>query len=238
MKLVEINSCNFGSTGNIMLGIAEIAREKGIDAYVCVPKSRDNSKKSVDGQIFIGNRFSRNLHIQLGQLTGYQGCFSVFSTWNFLRKLSRIKPDIIHLHNLHGNYINLPMLFRYIKKHDIPVVWTLHDCWSFTGQCPYFIMVKCGRWRTGCHDCTQYKKYPASKVDRTKQMWHLKKKWFTGVRKMTIVTPSKWLGNLVKESYLKEYPVKVINNGIDLDVFKPTPSDFREKYGIGGGVTK
>lgn len=235
MKLVEINSCNFGSTGNIMLGIAEIAREKGIDAYVCVPKSRDNSKKSVDGQIFIGNRFSRNLHIQLGQLTGYQGCFSVFSTWNFLRKLSRIKPDIIHLHNLHGNYINLPMLFRYIKKHDIPVVWTLHDCWSFTGQCPYFIMVKCGRWRTGCHDCTQYKKYPASKVDRTKQMWHLKKKWFTGVRKMTIVTPSKWLGNLVKESYLKEYPVKVINNGIDLDVFKPTPSDFREKYGIGGG---
>lgn len=232
MKLVEINSCNFGSTGNIMLGIAEMARKEGGDTWVCVPKSRDNSKKSVDGQIFIGNRISRNLHIQLGQMTGYQGCFSVFSTWNFLQKLSEIKPDVIHLHNLHGNYINLSMLFRYIKKHDIPVVWTLHDCWSFTGQCPHFTMVKCGRWKTGCHDCTQYKKYPASKVDRTKQMWYLKKKWFTGVKQMTIVPPSEWLGNLVKESYLKEYPVRVIQNGIDLKMFKPTGSNFREKYHI------
>lgn len=232
MKLVEINSCNFGSTGNIMLGIAQIARIQGINVYVCVPKSRDNSKKKDHNQIFIGNRILRNLHIHLGQITGYQGCFSIVSTWNFLRKISKIQPDVIHLHNLHGNYINLSMLFQYIKKHDIPVVWTLHDCWSFTGQCPHFTMVKCERWKTGCHDCALYKKYPASRIDRTKQMWKLKKKWFTGVKHMTIVTPSEWLGNLVKESYLKEYPVQVIHNGIDLNVFKPTKSDFRKKYHI------
>ena len=232
MKLIEINSCNFGSTGNIMLGISEIARKRGIDTYICVPKSRDNSKKSVDGQIFVGNRILRNLHILLGEITGYQGCFSVFSTWNFLRKVSKIQPDIIHLHNLHGNYINLPMLFHYVKKHNIPVVWTLHDCWSFTGQCPYFTMAECERWKTGCHNCTQYKKYPASKVDRTKQLWRLKKKWFTGVPKMTIVTPSGWLGSLARESYLLEYPVEVIHNGIDLNVFKPVKSEFRKKHGI------
>lgn len=234
MKLVEINSCNFGSTGNIMLGIAEVARKRGIDTYVCVPKSRANNRKQINEQIFIGNRVFRNMHIQFGQITGYQGCFSFLSTWSFLRKISKIQPNIMHLHNLHGNYINLPMLFRYIKKHDIPVVWTLHDCWPFTGQCPHFTMVKCGRWKTGCGDCTQYKKYPASKVDRTKQMWALKRKWFTGVKHMTIVTPSEWLGNLVKKSYLKEYPVHVIHNGIDLKVFKPTKSDFREKYHISG----
>lgn len=231
-KVVEINSCNYGSTGNIMLGIAEIAREKGIEAWVCVPKSRDNSKKDVEGQIFIGNRISRNLHIQFGKMTGYQGCFSIISTWNFLRKISEIKPDVIHLHNLHGNYINLPMLFYYIKKHDIPVIWTLHDCWSFTGQCPHFTMVKCGKWKSGCHDCSQYKKYPATKVDRTKKMWRMKKKWFTGVRRMIIIPPSEWLGNLIKESYLKEYSIQVIHNGIDLEVFRTIESNFRKKYHI------
>lgn len=138
-----------------------------------------------------------------------------------LKEIDKFHPDIIHLHNLHDSYINLPMLFSYIKKHDIPVVWTLHDCWSFTGQCPHFTMVKCDEWKTGCHDCPQYKEYPSSLYDNTKMMWRLKKKWFTGVKNMTIVTPSKWLAGLVKESYLRDYPVQVINNGIDLNVFKP-----------------
>ena len=124
------------------------------------------------------------------------------------------------------------MLFSYIKKHNVPTVWTLHDCWSFTGQCPYFTIVRCDKWKTGCHNCPQYKEYPASFYDNTKRMWKLKKKWFTGIGNMTIVTPSKWLAELAKESYLKEYPIEVINNGIDLDVFKPTPSNFRERYGI------
>ena len=232
MRIIEINGCNFGSTGNIMFGIAATARKHGHDVMVCVPKSGDNSKKKVQDQLFIGNRVSRIIHLKLGKLTGYQDCFSIFSTMVFLNKLFRLSPDIIHLHNLHNCYINLGMLFRWIKRRNIPVVWTLHDCWSFTGHCPHFTMAKCEKWKTGCYDCPIYKDYPQSDVDNSKWMWKLKKRWFTGVENMTIVTPSQWLADLVKQSYLKDYPVKVINNGIDLSIFKPTASDFREKHGI------
>ena len=233
MRILHINSCNFGSTGNIVLGIIRLAEQKKNECAMGVPLQRSNCKKEIKGQIFIGNRVSRNIHLQLSRITGYNGCFSIFATKHFVEKIERYKPDIIHLHNLHNGYINLRMLFRYIKEHDIPIVWTLHDCWAFTGQCPHFTMVKCDKWKTGCHDCTQYRQYPESYVDRTKTMWKLKKKWFTGVQNMTIITPSQWLADLAKESYLKDYPVKVIHNGIDLSVFRPTPSDFREKYGIG-----
>lgn len=232
MKIYEFNSCNYGSTGNIMLQIADAASESGYQVYTCVPKSKSNSKKDCQNQIFIGNRLSRNVHLLLSKWTGLNGCFSVLSTLSFLRKIDRNRPNLIHLHNLHNSYINLPLLFRYIKKYRIPVVWTLHDCWSFTGQCPHFTLVKCDKWKTGCHECPSYREYPHSQVDRTKTMWKLKKKWFIGVENLTIVTPSQWLADLVKQSYLKEYSVKVINNGIDLDVFKPTPSNFREKYNI------
>lgn len=230
MRMAEINSCNFGSTGNIMLEIAEVAEKCGHTAAVCYPKSRVNAKKQKETDIVIGSRLSRNLHLKLAEITGLNGCFSYFSTLDFLRKLNKFKPDIIHLHNLHNCYVNFPLLFGYIKKHNIKTVWTLHDCWSFTGHCPYFDMIGCDKWKTGCYSCPQYKEYPKSLFDNSKYMYRLKKKWFTGVKNMTIVTPSEWLASLVKESYLKDYPVKVINNGIDLNVFKPTESDFRKKY--------
>ncbi len=232
MKTVLINSCNFGSTGNIMLEIAETAENGGYTAAVCYPQSRDNSRKQKEKDLIIGTRFSRNIHLQLAGITGLNGCFSYFSTLKLLKKLDKLKPDIIHLHNLHNCYINLPMLFKYIKKHNIKTVWTLHDCWSFTGHCPHFDMIGCDKWKTGCYSCPQYKEYPKSLFDNSKYMYRLKKKWFTGVENMTIVTPSEWLAGLVKESYLKDYPVKVINNGIDLNVFKPTESDFRKKYAL------
>lgn len=232
MKTVLINSCNFGSTGNIMLEIAETAENGGYTAAVCYPQSRDNSRKQKEKDFIIGTRFSRNIHLQLAGITGLNGCFSYFSTLKLLKKLDKLKPDIIHLHNLHNCYINLPMLFKYIKKHNIKTVWTLHDCWSFTGHCPHFDMIGCDKWKTGCYSCPQYKEYPKSLFDNSKIMYRLKRKWFTGVENMTIVTPSEWLASLVKESYLKDYPVKVINNGIDLNVFKPTESDFIKKYAL------
>lgn len=148
------------------------------------------------GYYRIGTYNSRRMNVALARITGYNGCFAWIETHKLLKEIDKFHPDIIHLHNLHDSYINLPMLFSYIKKHDIPVVWTLHDCWSFTGQCPYFTMVKCDEWKTGCHDCPQYKEYPSSLYDNTKMMWRLKKKWFTGVKNMTIVTPSKWLAGL------------------------------------------
>ena len=184
-----------------MLQIAAEARKQGHEVYTCCPKSRSNLKKKVDHQILIGNIFSRNLHIKLAKLTGYNGCFSILSTWNCLRKIKKISPDLIHLHNLHNCYINLPMLFKFIKKYNIRVIWTLHDCWSFTGQCPHFTLAKCEKWKIGCYECQSYREYPQSRVDKTQKMWKLKKKWFTGINNMTIVTPSQWLADLVKQSF-------------------------------------
>lgn len=202
MKVVAINSVNFGSTGNIMCKISDTANESGIYSVVSYPKSNENKRKVIKDSIIIGNRISRNLHIKFAEFTGYQGCFSYLSTLNFLHNLEKINPDIIHLHNLHNCYINLPMLFKYVKKHNIRIVWTLHDCWAFTGQCPYFTIAKCDKWKKGCHDCVQYNsEYPVTRIDKTNKMWKLKKKWFTDINNLDIITPSKWLAGLVKESF-------------------------------------
>ena len=229
-RILLLNSCNFGSTGNIMLQIAETAKNQGHMVITACPDCRDNRKKQVKNQILICNRISRNIHLKLAFFTGLNGFFSYFSTLNFLKKVKKYKPDLVHIHNLHNCYINLKMLFKFIKKHDIKTVWTLHDCWSFTGHCPYFDMIGCDKWKTGCYKCPQYRDYPQSFFDNSKYMYRLKKKWFTEIENLTIVTPSQWLGDLVKQSFLKDYPVKVIHNGIDLSVFKPTNSGFRKKY--------
>lgn len=244
MNIVSINMTHAGSTGAIMRNITLCAVKHGISAIsystrggvhsfrVSLPMEK-NSYPNYSHHFYYSNRLVNTVHNYVGKLTGYNGRYSVLATRQLLREMERFKPDILHLHNLHGFNINLPLLFRYIKRRNIAVVWTLHDCWAFTGRCPYFELVHCDRWKTGCHDCPYPKhEYPASYVDRTKQMWELKKKWFTGVENMTIVTPSQWLADLVKQSYLKDYPVKVIYNGIDLSVFQPTPGDFREKHGI------
>lgn len=233
MNIVEINSVLYGSTGKIAQQIADLAVKFRHNVMLCVPKGRHNAYVETKFQLnLFGNQFSEDFHIALSRATGYNGCFSFCATRALLKNILAFRPDIIHLHNLHNSYVNLPLLFKFIKKHNIPVVWTLHDCWAFTGQCPYFTIAKCDKWKTGCHDCPQYRQYPQSYVDRTKTMWKLKKKWFTGVQNMTIVTPSQWLADLVKESFLAEYLVKTINNGIDVGVFKPTESNFREKYGL------
>lgn len=235
MRIVQINGGAKGSTGKIMMGIAEVARAQGHEVMCASPITTTNRDAGEDcGYYRIGTFNSRRLNVALARITGFNGCFAWFETYKLLKKIDEFKPDIIHLHNLHDSYINLPMLFSYIKKHNVPTVWTLHDCWAFTGQCPHFTMVKCDKWKMGCYGCPQYKAYPSSLYDNTKRMWQLKKKWFTGVKNMTIVTPSEWLAGLARESYLKQYPIEVINNGIDLNVFKPTHSNFREQYGIPG----
>lgn len=233
MRIVQINGGAKGSTGKIMMGIADVARAQGHEVMCASPITTTNRDAGEDCDYYrIGTFNSRRLNVALARITGFNGCFAWFETYKLLKKIDEFKPDIIHLHNLHDSYINFPMLFSYIKKHNVPTVWTLHDCWAFTGQCPHFTIVKCDKWKAGCHNCPQYKEYPASLYDNTKKMWQLKKKWFTGVKNMTIVTPSRWLARLAQESYLKEYSIRVINNGIDLNVFKPTQSNFRERYEI------
>ena len=235
VRIVQINGGAKGSTGKIMMGIADVARAQGHEVMCASPITTTNRDAGEDcGYYRIGTFNSRRVNVALARITGFNGCFAWLETYKLLKKIDEFKPDIIHLHNLHDSYINLSMLFSYIKKHNVPTVWTLHDCWAFTGQCPHFTIVKCDKWKAGCHNCPQYKEYPASLYDNTKKMWQLKKKWFTGVKNMTIVTPSEWLAGLARESYLKQYPIEVINNGIDLNVFKPTHSNFREQYGIPG----
>lgn len=233
MKIVEINMVHFGSTGKIMLQIAETARNCGHEALTFSPMIYSDGSitfPEIPGHIYYGTRFENRVHNAVALHFGGNGCASLFATFRLLHAVSRFKPDIIHLHNLHSACINLPLLFRYIKRRNIRTIWTLHDCWSFTGHCPHFERVRCEKWRTGCFHCPQYKNYPSSKVDNSRQMYALKKKWFTGVKDMTLVTPSKWLADLAKQSYMKEYPVRVIHNGINLQIFQPTSSDFRQRY--------
>ncbi|MCH1940968.1 glycosyltransferase [Holdemania massiliensis] len=228
-KLLSINLGNFGSTGKIMRFISHIAEENGFETYQAYPENKNNVEKNARDITICSYYYSR-VNERLAYYSGLRGIQSFFPTLIFLKKIRAIDPDIVHLHNIHGNFINLPLLFGYLKKHGIKVVWTLHDCWSFTGQCPYFDYIHCEKWKTGCHDCEQLSRYPAAKIDHTRLKWKLKRKWFTGIDNLFIVTPSDWLMHLVKQSYLRDYPVTVINNGIDTEVFKPTKSKLREKY--------
>lgn len=231
--IISINAVPYGSTAKIMVGIANLCKLNGIENITTTGYSY-HPIKMPETNINIGNVFDKSFNLIFSRLTGYHGFFSKRVTKQFLKKIEKLSPDTIHLHNVHGNFLNIPMLFDYIKTHHIRVIWTLHDCWSFTGRCPHFIMTKCDKWKTGCGNCPYPKEsYPQAIVDKTAKMWRLKKKWFTGIDDMTIVTPSQWLADLVKESFLKDYPVKVINNGIDLSVFKPIESDFRQKHGLG-----
>lgn len=232
-KIVAINAVNYGSTGGIMINILKAAEENGHEVYAAFNNHGHNKNVKAPNPILINFKSKwYSLDSRFQTMTGLLDCFSFLSTKLFLNKLNKIKPDIIHLHNLHGKYINISMLFKWIKKHDVKVVWTLHDCWAFTGKCAYFDMVSCDKWKYGCRECVQTKVYPVSFVDRTKYLYDLKKKSFTGIKNLTIVTPSRWLAKLVKQSFLKDNEVKVINNGINLDVFKPTESDLRNRYNI------
>jgi glycosyltransferase involved in cell wall biosynthesis len=228
LKIVQINSFSNGSTGKIMMSIHNELLKQGHDSYVVWDRGR---KSENEHEIFLDDKIGVYRHALYSRLTGKTGFFSKKSTKKLLKKLDEIKPDIIHLHNIHGYYINIEMLFNYIKKNNIKVVWTLHDCWSFTGQCPHFSAINCDKWKTECYDCPMISEYPKSFKDNSNWNYKKKKELFTNVD-MQLVTPSKWLANLVKQSFLKEYPVNVINNGVDLNVFKPTKSDFRKKNNI------
>jgi glycosyltransferase involved in cell wall biosynthesis len=188
----------------------------------------------VDGQsIRIGGRLDNYRHVARTRLFDTHGFGSVSATKLFIAKIIELKPDLIHLHNLHGYYLHIGLLFEYLKKAGKPVFWTLHDCWAFTGHCTYFDMVGCNRWQSECYDCPAKSDYPKSiLLDRSRWNYRQKKEIFNDVPDLTITTPSAWLGNLVKASFLQKYPVVVIHNGIDMNVFKPTQSDFRRRHDL------
>lgn len=226
--VVQINSeCGRGSTGKIAVSISKLLSQEGFENYIFYS---GNHKSNYPLGIQINSKLNLRIHQFLARLCGDQGWHSYFATKKLIRKLKQIHPDVIHLHNIHGYYLNMPILFDYLSTYQGEVVWTLHDCWPMTGHCTHFTISGCNKWKTGCYNCPNKEKYPYSWFfDRSSTLYQKKKRYFTAIKKLTIVTPSVWLENIVKESFLKDYPVKVIRNGIDLTVFKPVQSDFRKK---------
>ncbi len=234
MKILFINSvCGIRSTGRICTDLAAELEAQGYEVKIAYGREivPEQFKKYA---VRIGNDIDVRLHGIETRLFDNHGLASRAVTRRFLAWAEKYNPDLLWLHNIHGYYINYKLLFDWIKQRpSMEVRWTLHDCWAFTGHCSHFTVVKCEQWKSHCSYCVQKHRYPASLImDHSKQNFDRKRAAFTGVKNMTLITPSKWLADLVKESFLKEYPVEVRYNTIDTTVFKPTPSDFRERYGL------
>lgn len=232
MKILQINSvCGVTGTGRIVAELYEAAVERGHECVIAYGEHKYHNDPGDMRTIEIGNMRDCNLHAAYTRIWDAQGFGSRRATEEFLRKVEEYGPDVVHLHNLHGYYLNIELLFRYLKQKKIKVVWTLHDCWSFTGHCVHFLEAGCDKWKTECGHCPLTRQYPASLfVDRSAQNYRKKKELFTGIEDMTLLVPSHWLESRVRESFLRDYPVRVVYNGIDLDVYHPTVGDFREKY--------
>lgn len=232
MKVVSINTVCNGSTGKIVGSISSSLIESGEEAF-CIYGRRKGYANIPCKKI--GGFFSFWYHVFLTTVFDLHGHGSYFKTKKIVRELKKLSPDIIHLHNIHGYYINYKVLFNYLKnEYQGRVFWTLHDCLPMTGHCAYFSNVSCEKWKTECHDCPNKKMYPTSLLfDRSRKNYQEKKNLFNGVKDLTIITPSVWLQNIVLSSYLKKYPVKTINNGINLNIFYPRLTDsIFDKYNI------
>lgn len=231
MRVAVINAVPYGSTGKIAFGLADALQQQGHKTLCTAGFTWSGCSR--EDFFLTSNLWEKTLHTLLAKLTGRIGTFSRGPTRRLLRRLDAFSPDLVHLHNLHGWFLNLPMLFSYLRERGIPVVWTLHDCWSFTGHCPHFDAIGCEKWKTGCHDCPQYRAYPGTFFDFSRPMYENKRRWFTGLEELTLVTPSRWLAARLSESFLSDYPVEVIPNGVDRRVFCRTESDVRDRLGLG-----
>lgn len=232
-KILLINAvCGIGSTGRIVADLWKTLKDNGYEAKVAFGVGKGFFVDEQD-QFKFNNKLGYYWHNALSRITDRAGFYSSIPTLILLHFIDRYKPDLIHLHNLHGYYINIRLLFNYIKRHNIPIVWTLHDCWAFTGHCTHFDYIGCYRWKTNCFSCPQRIEYPQSIVlDRSSRNFVQKKKLLTSLDKMSIVTPSVWLANCVKQSFLSKYDVTSIPNGIDVTIFHPVKSDIRQRLSI------
>lgn len=231
MKILFVNSvCGIGSTGKICTDLATALQEQGHEAKIAYGRDPYVPEQFQKYGVRIGTGCDVKIHAIESRLLDNHGEGSKKATRNFINWVQEYKPDIIHLHNIHGYYLNIDIMFNYLKKIHIPVIWTLHDAWPFTGHCVYFDYVGCDKWKNGCGNCPQKKTYPTSLFfDRSARNLKHKQILFSGVENLTLVTPSQWLANLTRETYLKEYPVVVINNGIDTELFKPSNAVDRYK---------
>lgn len=231
MKILMINVvCGIRSTGRICTDLAAALEVQGHEVKIAYGREKvpEQFQKYA---VRIGSDFEVKLHGIKARLLDGCGFGSRKATEKFIEWVKKYDPDVIHLHNIHGYYINVEVLFNYLKTCGKKIIWTLHDCWSFTGHCVYFDYVGCDKWKTGCGCCPQKSEYPARiGPDMSKKHYETKKKLFTGIKDMTLVTPSQWLADLISQSYLKEYRTRIIFNGVDTDTFKPTKSNIKEQY--------
>ena len=233
-KLVQINTVFYASTGRIMADIQKYAESQGYDTISFV--GRGPTSKDIKGKVF-GNPISFWSHVILTTVFDAQGYGSYFATKKLIRWLREENPDIIHLHNLHGYYLQIPTLCRYLKdEYKGKVFWTFHDCWPVTGHCAHFISANCNQWKIECRRCPKKREYPISFFfDGSKRNYRMKKKWFQNIPNLTIITPSEWIKNIVAESFLKCKRIEVVYNGIDLRVFKYAKDiELWNKYNIPG----
>lgn len=231
MKVLQINAVyGFSSTGRTTAELDVILKRKGIHSAVATTET--NIKRN---DIYIvGTLIERKIHALLSRITGKQGYFSIFATRRLLRKIKKEKYDVVHLRNLHANYINVNMLLKYLVKHDIATVVTLHDCWLFTGKCTHYHESGCYRWIDGCHDCPQLKKdNPSWFFDRSAKIWSDRRRLFSAIPRLAVIGVSDWITNEARKSFLGNAKiVKRIYNGIDVNTFCPKESNLYEKYGI------
>lgn len=236
MKVLQINTryYNGGSTGRITYDLKKVMEANGIESYVAFGygyNPTDDEKKTV-------YRIESNCELLVSKLwtkaIGHHGFNNKAETKRLLAWVDKVKPDIIHMHNIHNYYVNVRMLLEYIAKRNIPCVLTMHDCWIFTGHCAYFDYSGCNKWKSGCKNCPSLRDYPKTfaLIDPSPWNYKMKQKLFAPLN-ITFVSPSQWLYNLQQQSFLKDKPCVVINNGVDLDVFRPIQSNVRTEYGIG-----
>jgi glycosyltransferase involved in cell wall biosynthesis len=233
MTLLQISTTvNSGSVGRIAEQIGQQIIDQGWNSYIAYSRKCLSSDSKI---IKIGNKFDVYFHAINTRLFDNHCLCSINSTKKLLKKIDKIKPDLIQIHNIHGYFLNIRIFYNYLSLLNIPIVWTLHDCWSFTGHCTYFDYIKCDKWITGCFQCPQKNQYPASiLLDRSNRNYKIKKKLFNSIENMTIVPVSNWLAEQVKYSFLNKYPIHVIQNGIDTNIFHPIEDTkfLKNKYNI------
>lgn len=237
VKILQINTSIVRSTGTIAQAIGELILNEGWDSYLAY-SSRMGNYNSKSKLIQIGSNIDARIHALCTRLFDNHGFLSHYSTKVFVENIKKINPDIIHLHNIHGYYINIDVLFSFLKETNKPIVWTLHDCWPITGHCSHFDSIGCMKWKTGCNNCALKKDYPSSiLIDNSKRNWIRKKQLFNSITNLTLVPVSNWLENIIKDSYLHQFSTHVIRNGIDIDVFNVVHNnDIRERHKISDKV--
>lgn len=233
MKIAQINAvCGIASTGRTSVELAQGLEAKGHSSHVFYSYGKNTYPHATR----IGNTLDRKLHAVLSRLTGLQGYFSTLPTLRLIRQLKRYQPDVVHLRNLHSNYIHLGMLLRYLAKADIPTVITLHDCWFYTGKCTYYVSAACQKWQHQCGSCPLLhidNVNPTFFFDTTSKCLADKKKWLSAIPRLAVVGVSQWVTQEVANgSILASRNPVTIYNWIDFDTFQPRQSDLREKHGL------